>query len=214
MRAFAGSMSAFLRLDSEQAATTVSQDGIPPFRAGNDMVERQLIALAAILAGEAVAQEHVEPGEGGEAGRLDVALERHHRGQPHLEARAAHQRVILGDDVDPVEEDRLDRVLPTPNRQRIIAERTVVRIQNESRTIPRRDRPNMNRHARRSVLRRLPRPSPNPAALLLYSLRDALVKAPRSSAFPGFHARPGLAPGANRSAGLLLDRLHVGVRSP
>ena len=87
----------------------------PALRARNDMVERQVLALAAILAGEAIAQEHVEPGEGGEAGRLHVAFERHHRGQPHLEAWAAHQRVVLGDDVDPVEEHRLDRVLPAPD---------------------------------------------------------------------------------------------------
>ena len=110
----------------------------PALRARNDMVERQVLALAAILAGEAVAQEHVEPGEGGEAGRLDVALERHHRRQPHLEAGAPHQRVVLGDDVDPIEEHGLDRILPTPDRQRIIAERTVVRVQDKGRTIRRR----------------------------------------------------------------------------
>jgi hypothetical protein len=40
----------------------------------------------------------------------------------------------------------------------------------------------------------LPRPSPNPAALLLYSLRDALVKAPKFRAFPGFHAPQALLP--------------------
>jgi hypothetical protein len=41
----------------------------------------------------------------------------------------------------------------------------------------------------------LPRPSPNPAALLLYSLRDALVKAPKFSPFQGCYALPALLPG-------------------
>ena len=50
----------------------------------------------------------------------------------------ADERVVFRQDVDPVEEDRLDRVLPAPDRQRIVAERTEVRVQNKGRTIPRR----------------------------------------------------------------------------
>ena len=45
----------------------------------------------------------------------------------------------------------------------------------------------MNRQTRRSVLRMVDAGrSPNPAALLLYSLRDALVKAPKSSVSRAF----------------------------
>jgi hypothetical protein len=50
----------------------------------------------------------------------------------------------------------------------------------------------MNRHKDAPYLRTLPRPSPNPAALLLYSLRDALVKAPISGPLRSFHALPAL----------------------
>jgi hypothetical protein len=66
---------------------------------------------------------------------------------------------------------------------------------------------------RRSVLRTLPRPSPNPAALLLYSLRDALVKAPKSSAFTRlFLVQRDV---VSESIGcLLFDRLDVGIRQP
>src|SRR5690606_28357116 len=39
--------------------------GLPAFRPGNEMVEREVFAGAAILAGETIAQENVEPGEGG-----------------------------------------------------------------------------------------------------------------------------------------------------
>src|SRR5208283_1487494 len=114
--------------------------------AGNDMVERKLLALPTVLAGEAVAQENVEPGESGEARRLHVALQRHDRGQPHLERGAPDQRVVFGEDVDPIEEHRLDRVLPAPDRQGIVAQRPKVRIQHESRAVAGRQRLNMNSH--------------------------------------------------------------------
>src|ERR1700722_6644031 len=71
----------------------------------------------------------------------------------------------------------------------------------------------MNRQTRRSVLRTLPRPSPNPAALLLYSLRDALVKARKSSAFNRFFPRPARR-GVESIRGLLFDRLDIGIREP
>ena len=43
--------------------------------------------------------------------------------------------VVLGNDVDPVQEDRLDRLLPAPQRQRIIAEWAEIRVQDKCRTI-------------------------------------------------------------------------------
>jgi len=39
-----------------------------------DMVEGEIVARPAILAGEAIAQEHVEPREGGVARRFDIGL--------------------------------------------------------------------------------------------------------------------------------------------
>ena len=53
----------------------------PPARAGQDMVEGQFVRqewIAAILATEAVAQEHVEPGEGRPASSRNVFLEGDH----------------------------------------------------------------------------------------------------------------------------------------
>ena len=157
---------------------------VTAFRAGHDVVERQVFPLAAILAGEAVAQEHIEPGERGIARRFDIALERHDRGQPHLEARAADARVVFRQDVDPVEEDGLDRILPAPDRQRVIAQRAEVRVQDEGRTILRRDWPHMNGHKRRSVAQ----PESRSDCPILYRERDGLVKAPKSGPFRGFVA--------------------------
>ncbi len=39
--------------------------------------------------------------------------------------------LVFGNNVHPVEENRLDGVLPGPQRQGVIAERAVVRIQHE-----------------------------------------------------------------------------------
>src|SRR3954467_8218572 len=98
------------------------------------MIEGQIVRRvrpAAILAGEAGAQEHVETGEGRVARRLDILLQRDDAGQPHLERWAAHIRVVMIDDVDAVEKHRLDRVLPRPERQWEIAERAEIRIQHQ-----------------------------------------------------------------------------------
>src|SRR6516165_1843898 len=50
----------------------VRPDGLPALRARHHMVEGQILAAAAILAGEAVTQEHVEAREGRMARRLDI----------------------------------------------------------------------------------------------------------------------------------------------
>ena len=96
--------------------------------------------IAAILAGEPVPQENVEPGKCWVPRWLHICLERHNTGQFELEAWTADNPVILGDDVDPIKKYRLDRVLPAPERQRIVAQGTIVRIEHEGRAGFRRDR--------------------------------------------------------------------------
>jgi hypothetical protein len=71
----------------------------------------------AILADEAVAQKHVEAREGRPPGRRHIFLERDDAWEPHLEGRAVDRAVVLGDDADAVEEDRLHRILPGPDGQ-------------------------------------------------------------------------------------------------
>ena len=53
--------------------------------------------------------------------------------QLHLERGTSNLLVVFGDDVDAIEKGRLDRFLPAPERQRVIAERTVVRVQHQCR---------------------------------------------------------------------------------
>jgi len=113
--------------------------GFAPATARDHVVEGQFLAAAAILALKAVAQENVEAGEGRVARGLDIGLQADDARQPHREAGRGHGLIILGDDVDTVEEHGLDRVLPGPERQGVITQRPVVGVQNERRQGLRRD---------------------------------------------------------------------------
>src|SRR6516225_3093077 len=95
------------------------------------MIEGQIVAGAAILARKTVAQKNVESCEGRVRGRLYESFQRNHARQLHLEAWAAHCAVVIGDDVHPLEKHRLDGILPGPERQRVIAQRTEVRVQHQ-----------------------------------------------------------------------------------
>ena len=106
----------------------------PALRARQDMVEGELVRIAAILTGEAVAKEQVEPRESGIFAWPHILAERDHAGQLHRPARAVHLALIGGDDVHPLQKQRLDGGLPRPQAERIIAERGVVRVQHEGGT--------------------------------------------------------------------------------
>src|SRR5271168_2000119 len=113
--------------------------GLAAFAARDDVIEGEIVGRRAVLADEAVAQEHVEPGEGGMRGRLDEGFQRHHARQLNFERRAAHRAVVMFDDIDAVKEHRLDRVLPRPQRQWVIAQRPEVRVQYQYRPTTLRD---------------------------------------------------------------------------
>ncbi len=122
-----------------QVARRAGGDDILPCRppaigARHDVIERQVaMRRAAILAGEAIAQEQVEAREGRELRRPHILLERDHRGQLDRLRRAAHLALIMRDDVDAIEEHRLHRRLPRPDRERIIGKRRVIGVQDERR---------------------------------------------------------------------------------
>jgi len=99
-----------------------------------DMVEGQLLRVSAILAGEAVAQEEVEPRESRIFGRAHILPQRDDARQVHLHARAVDLALISGDDVDPFQKDRLDGGLPGPQAQGIITERRIIGVQHQGGT--------------------------------------------------------------------------------
>ena len=90
-------------------------------------------ARAAIDAAELVAQEQVEPGERRIFVGPHVIAKRNHRRQLERDARAVHFAVVMGDDVDPLEEHRLDRRLPRPQRQRVIRQRRIIGVEDQRR---------------------------------------------------------------------------------
>ena len=135
MPACCGSLPPLSRLHGAHAVDDVLPRRAAAARARDHVVEGQIVALvAAILALEAVAQEHVEARERRVARGLHIGLERDHRRQAHLEATGeCTTRSYSCDDVHAVEEDGLDRVLPRPQRQREIGERPVVGVQHQRR---------------------------------------------------------------------------------
>ena len=68
----------------------------------------------------------------GWAGRLDIGLERRPTlGNCISKGRAADGAIVIGDDVHAVEKHRLDRILPGPERQRIIAQRPKIGVEDK-----------------------------------------------------------------------------------
>ena len=104
------------------------------------MIKRQVFFVVAVLAGKAIAQKHVEAGEGWIERRLDVGLERNNARQLDFETWASNGAIVFGDDVDAIKEHSLDRFLPAPERQRVVAQWPEVGIQNQGRKRFRRGR--------------------------------------------------------------------------
>src|SRR4051812_33082558 len=67
----------------------------PPARARQQMIEGEIVAASAILAGETVAQEHVEARERRMGRGLHEGLERDHARELHLEARGMHRPLVI-----------------------------------------------------------------------------------------------------------------------
>ena len=105
----------------------------PALRARDDVIEGQLLARPAILALETVAQEQVEAREGGKLRRLHELLQRDHAGQLQRDGGAAYFALIGFNNVDAIQEHRLDRGLPWPEAERVIGERRIVGVEHERR---------------------------------------------------------------------------------
>src|SRR5688572_12663841 len=126
-----GSATALLQIAWGAGGRDIFPAGPPALRAGHDMVEGQLAMTAAVNAPEAVAEEQIESGEG----RIFIGPhelpKRDYRREFHRSRWAVHFPVIMGDDIDPLEEHRLDRGLPRPQRQRVVAERSIIGIEHQ-----------------------------------------------------------------------------------
>ena len=85
-----------------------------------------------------------------------------------------HRAVVIGDDVHALEEDRLDRVLPGPQRQRVIAQRPKIRVEHQGRKTSRR-----NVHVQATLLDLLKAAATQLTALVI-GQRDRIVKPERA----------------------------------
>ena len=111
---------------------------LTPPRPGDNVVECQILGWetpVAVLAGKPVPQENVKPRKSRSPRTRNILLKRDDTRQLHLETWAADHPIVVRDDIDPVQEHGLHRFLPRPQRQRKIAERTEVRIQDEGWTV-------------------------------------------------------------------------------
>ena len=85
------------------------------FAAGDNMIEGQFwrrFAAITILAAETIAQKDVKPGESGIGRGRHIFPQRDHAGQAHLKAGGMHDSVIFGKNINTLQENGLDSILP------------------------------------------------------------------------------------------------------
>ncbi len=113
MRLF-GRAPAFFQIACQTGSRHIFPAGNSAQTARYHMVEGKIVARAAILAFKFVAKKKVEPGEGGIFAGFHILPQRNYRWNFHVQIGAVHFAIIIGDDIDLVEEHRLDGCLPWP----------------------------------------------------------------------------------------------------
>src|SRR5690606_1116543 len=93
---------ALLHVARRAGGEDVFPSGLAAEPARHDVVESELLRAAAILADEAVAQEHVEARKGRKLARLDVLPQRDDRRDLHVERRRVHFALVSRDHVHPL----------------------------------------------------------------------------------------------------------------
>jgi len=111
---------AFFEIAGRTGCGDILPGRFPAQPSRHDMIEGQIVELAAILAGEVIAQEQIESGESRIFGWPHILFERDHAGDLHCQRGAMHFALVILDNVYPVKKHRLDRGLPWPEAQRII----------------------------------------------------------------------------------------------
>jgi hypothetical protein len=167
---FAGGEIALVQIAGRAGGYHVIPSRVSTARTRQQMIEREIVTVAAILASESVAQKHVKASEGRMGRRLHEGLERDHARQLHFEGWAVHRAIVVGDDIHAFEEDRLYRVLPRPQRERVIAQRSEVRVEHQGRKTAGR-----NMHVQATLLTSLER-CRHAADGLVIGQRDRIVK--------------------------------------
>ena len=109
--------------------------GTPTPGPRNDMIKGQIFstkAIATVLTREAVTKEYVEARERWLSLQGYVFPERDNTRKLHREAWRVHLVFVFRDHIDPVHKHSLHRVLPRPDRERKIAQRPKIRVEDQS----------------------------------------------------------------------------------
>ena len=109
--------------------------GTPTPGPRNDMIEGQIFgtkAVATVLTREAVTKEHVEARERRLSLQGYVFPQRDNTRKLHREAWGVHLVFVFRDHIDPVHKHSLHRVLPRPGRERKIAQRPKIGVEDQS----------------------------------------------------------------------------------
>lgn len=136
--AFPGQTAALAQITGGARCDHILPSGPPPPAAGDDVIEGQILGgkpNAAILAAKPVTQENIIPGEYGSAISKNKLFQRDDRRQSHFQPRRPDNPVITGNNAHPLQKDRLDGVLPRPQRQREITQRPKIGIEDQRRTM-------------------------------------------------------------------------------
>ncbi len=125
--------SAFAQVARRAGGGDILPHRSPALGARNNVVESQLPVRSAIDAVKFVAQEEVETREGRIFVRPYIIAKGDDARQLQSDARTVHLAVVMRDNIDSLEEHRLDRRLPRPQRQRIIRQRRVIGVEHQRR---------------------------------------------------------------------------------
>src|SRR5690606_12994383 len=96
-----------------------------------NVIEGQVMLRSAILALETITQEDIEAGERGITRRLHIILQANDARNAHGKRWRGNDVIVFRHDIHAFKKHRLDRILPGPERERIVAERAIIRVQNQ-----------------------------------------------------------------------------------
>ena len=139
IRACCGVRLPLRRLQGEQAATTFSQVVWPPLLRGMMWSKVRSSCAPQYWQAKRSRRKTLNRVKAGCVVGLTKDFSETTLGSCISKRRAVHRPIVVLDDVDAVEEHRLDRVLPRPERQRVITQRPEIRIQHQYRPTALRD---------------------------------------------------------------------------
>lgn len=130
---FFGQGTALAQIARRACGNNVVPRGLPTFGSRNDVIKCQIVICTTILTAESITQEYIEPRKSRIARRFYIGLKGNNGGQFKFGIRAMHNPIIFRNDINAIQKHSLQRILPAPQRQRIVTQWPIVGIQNECR---------------------------------------------------------------------------------